>query len=81
MPTRIIPFVDYMEEKLRFPVYLGKAYVIRSTMATLSQCLKHFPILDCLLSYLSATDSEIILNITELLYNPGSNAYIRYIDI
>ncbi|KAK6700603.1 hypothetical protein SNK03_013389 [Fusarium graminearum] len=50
-------------------------------MATFSQCMKHFPILDCLLSHLSATDSAIVLGVTGLLYDPSSNAYNRYVDI
>lgn len=50
-------------------------------MANVCQCLEYFPILDCLLSYLSATDSVIILAVTGLLYGAGNNAYIRYVDM
>ncbi|KAF4459162.1 hypothetical protein FALBO_14088 [Fusarium albosuccineum] len=50
-------------------------------MATLTQCLECFPILDRLMSYLSATDSSILLGVTGLLYDAHSNAYARYVNI
>jgi hypothetical protein len=33
------------------------------------------------MSYLSATDSAIILAVTGLLYDADNNAYIRYVEI
>lgn len=50
-------------------------------MATFSQCLAYFPILDCLLSYLSATDSSIVLGLIGVLYTNDNNAYKRYVDV
>lgn len=62
-------------------LYPARLIIHQSTMATFFQCLQNFPILDCLLSYLSATDSAIVLGITGLLYGPGNNTYSRYVDI
>ncbi|KAJ4190520.1 hypothetical protein NW767_011348 [Fusarium falciforme] len=47
-------------------------------MDMLSQCLAYFPILDTLMSYLSATDSAIVLGVTGLLYHADTDAYSRY---
>ncbi|CAM1508791.1 Fc.00g056390.m01.CDS01 [Cosmosporella sp. VM-42] len=50
-------------------------------MATLEKCLDCFPVLDTLMSYLSATDSAILLAVTGLLSGPSKSSYTRYIDI